>query len=90
MSGVRGAGVIEPRGARSKIRSTGSVAIIAISTRRTEGRGSGCKTACEGDKRCRAWTYVRPGYSGAAARCYFKKRITAAAMKPCCISGVVR
>ena len=49
-----------------------------------------CKKACEEDNRCRAWTYVRPGYSGVAARCYLKDRITRPRHKPCCISGVVR
>ena len=24
-----------------------------------------CKQACEGENRCRAWTFVRPGYVGA-------------------------
>jgi hypothetical protein len=52
--------------------------------------GKGCQAACEGDKRCRAWTYVRPGYSTPAARCYLKSRITKPRRKPCCISGVVR
>jgi hypothetical protein len=33
---------------------------------------------------------VRPGYSGVAARCYLKDRITRPRHKPCCISGVVR
>jgi len=49
-----------------------------------------CKKACEDDNRCRAWTYARPGYVGAAARCYLKDRITRPRRKPCCMSGVVR
>jgi hypothetical protein len=52
--------------------------------------GKACKDACEGEDRCRTWTYVRPGYLGAAARCYLKERITTPRRKPCCISGVVR
>jgi hypothetical protein len=46
--------------------------------------------ACDADNKCRAWTYVRPGYIGAAARCYLKDRITRPRPKPCCVSGVVR
>jgi hypothetical protein len=49
-----------------------------------------CKKACEGENRCRAWTYVRPGYLGAAARCYLKDKIKPPRRKPCCVSGVVR
>jgi hypothetical protein len=90
VSGVRGAGVIEPR--------TGP---IEFSIDRTGGdyrsfdtmrdaAGAPCAAACEADNRCRAWTYVRPGYIGSSARCYLKDRVTRPRRKPCCISGVVR
>lgn len=49
-----------------------------------------CKETCEGENRCRAWTYVRPGYLGPTARCYLKDRIKPPRRKPCCMSGVVR
>ena len=49
-----------------------------------------CNKACEDENRCRAWTYVRPGYHGAAGRCFLKDRVTPPRRKPCCISGVVR
>jgi hypothetical protein len=49
-----------------------------------------CKQACEDESRCRAWTYVRPGYFGPSARCYLKDRIKRPRRKPCCMSGVVR
>jgi hypothetical protein len=49
-----------------------------------------CKRTCEGENRCRAWTYVRPGYLGPLARCYLKDRIKPPRRKPCCMSGVVR
>jgi hypothetical protein len=49
-----------------------------------------CKQACEAEDRCRAWTYVRPGYIGRTARCYLKEKITRPRRKPCCVSGVVR
>jgi hypothetical protein len=49
-----------------------------------------CKQACEGENRCRAWSYVRPGYGSPAARCYLKEKITPPRRRPCCMSGVVR
>jgi hypothetical protein len=49
-----------------------------------------CKKACEGDNRCRAWSFARPGYGGPTARCYLKEKITAPKRRPCCMSGVVR
>ena len=52
--------------------------------------GKTCQMACEADGRCRAWTYVRPGYIGASARCFLKSQIKPPRRKPCCISGVVR
>ena len=52
--------------------------------------GEPCAKACEADKRCRAWTYARPGYVGPSARCFLKNRIRPPRRRPCCISGVVR
>jgi hypothetical protein len=49
-----------------------------------------CQKACEGDNRCRAWSFTRPGYGGPTAKCYLKDRITAPRRRPCCMSGVVR
>ncbi len=49
-----------------------------------------CKKACEDENRCRAWTYVRPGYIGPTARCYLKDKVKPPRRKPCCMSGVVR
>jgi hypothetical protein len=49
-----------------------------------------CKQACEGENRCRAWSFARPGYGGPTARCYLKEKITAPRRRPCCMSGVVR
>jgi hypothetical protein len=49
-----------------------------------------CKQTCESENRCRAWTYVRPGYAGPAARCYLKDKIKPPRRKPCCMSGVIR
>ena len=90
ISGVRGAGVIEPR--RGPIEY--SIDRLGGDYRSFETApdpaGAACNAACAADKRCRAWTYVRPGYIGASARCYLKDRITRPRHKPCCISGVAR
>jgi hypothetical protein len=52
--------------------------------------GDACKAACEGDDKCRAWTYARPGYAGSAPRCFLKNQIKPPARRPGMISGVVR
>jgi hypothetical protein len=90
VSGVRGAGVIEPRKGPLEFsidRYGGDYRYFEVEPDPT---GATCKTVCEDESKCRAWTYVRPGYIGASARCYLKSRITRPRHKPCCISGVVR
>jgi hypothetical protein len=90
VSGVRGAGVDEPhRGAVefSIDRLGGDYRYFDIPP---DPSAAACRAACEGENKCRAWTYVRPGYIGASARCYLKDRIKPPRRKPCCISGVVR
>ncbi len=90
VSGVRGAGVIEPRRGpiEYSIDRTGSdYRNLDIAP---DSEGAPCKATCDGESRCRAWTYVRPGYIGPSARCYLKDKITRPHHKPCCISGVVR
>ena len=90
MSGVRGTGVIEPRQGvieYSIDRVGGDYRALEVAP---DPAGTTCKSACEGDNRCRAWTYARPGYGGPAPRCYLKDRITRPRHQPCCISGVVR
>jgi hypothetical protein len=47
-----------------------------------------CQQACAEDANCRAFTYVKPGYQGANARCYLKSGIPDATNNECCISGV--
>lgn len=89
VSGVKGAGVIEPRKGGTEFsidRFGGDYKNFEMNE---PGEGA-CKAACEGDNRCRAWTYSRPGYSGANARCYLKEKLTRPSTKPCCISGVIR
>jgi hypothetical protein len=90
VSGVRGAGVVEP--GRGPIefsidRPGGDYRNLDVTP---DPAGGPCKVACEAENKCRAWTYVRPGYIGPAARCFLKDRITRPRHKPCCISGVVR
>ncbi len=90
VSGVKGAGVIEPRLGTTEF----SIDRLGGDYRNFElppdATGAACGEACSADKRCRAWTYVRPGYIGPSARCFLKDRITRPRHKPCCISGVVR
>jgi len=90
VSGVRGAGVIEPRRAPLEYsidRNGGDYRNIDVAP---DAAGAPCKAACDAENKCRAWTYVRPGYIAPAARCYLKDKITRPRHKPCCISGVVR
>jgi hypothetical protein len=90
VSGVRGAGVIEPQ-----------IGAIEYSIDRFGGdyrwfetpadaKGKACAEACQSEQRCRAWTYRRAGYGAASARCFLKDAIKAPRHRPCCISGVVR
>ena len=90
VTGVRGAGVIEPRRGPIEYSIDRTGGDYRNFDTATDAAGAGCMTACQGDNRCRAWTYVRPGYIGASARCYLKSKIARPRHKPCCISGVVR
>jgi hypothetical protein len=91
VSGVRGAGVIEPQGGPIEFaidRAGGDYRHFDLPADNT---GKACQLACEAEEGCRAWTYLRPGYTGnASAACYLKDRITRPVRRPCCISGVVR
>lgn len=90
VSGVRGAGVLEPHGRgleSSTDRPGGDYRNFEIKGNAGEEH---CKAACTGDNRCRAWTYARPGYAGRQARCFLKKEIKPPHRKPGFISGVVR
>jgi hypothetical protein len=90
VSGVRGAGVIEPRGSPIEFaidRVGGDYRQIELPPDPT---GRTCQLTCEAEEGCRAWTYLRPGYVGQAAYCYLKDTITHPTRRPCCISGVVR
>jgi hypothetical protein len=90
VSGVRGAAVIEPRLGELEYSIDRVGGDYRSFDTGAEARGKTCAAACQGDSRCRAWTYRRPGYGTAAARCYLKDAIKPPRHKPCCISGVVR
>jgi hypothetical protein len=47
-----------------------------------------CRKACDDDAKCIAYTYVKPGVQGPAARCYLKDPAPAAQANGCCVSGV--
>jgi PAN domain-containing protein len=90
VSGVRGAGVIEPRLGELEY----SIDRVGGDYRSFEtapdARGKACAEACHNDAHCRAWTYRRPGYGTATAHCYLKDAVKPPRPRPCCISGVVR
>jgi hypothetical protein len=90
VSGVRGAGVVEPRSGALEFsidRVGGDYRYFEVPA---DPKGEACKAACEADNKCRAWTYVRPGYITPFPRCYLKDKLKPPRRKPCCISGVVR
>lgn len=90
VSGVRGAGVVEPRNSALEVetdRLGGDYRNVEVGA---DPKGATCKAACEADNKCRAWTYARPGYIGKAARCFLKDHVKPPRRKPGFISGVVR
>jgi hypothetical protein len=90
VSGVRGAGVVEPRsdGVENSIDRPGGD-LRNFELKAGEGEEV-CKAACTADNKCRAFTYARPGYTGREARCFLKKDIKPPRRKAGFISGVVR
>lgn len=90
VSGVKGAGVIEPQDGRAEIgidRAGGDFQTLDLAA---DATWQTCKASCEGESRCRAWTFLRAGYIGPAPRCYLKDRIVPPRRRPCCVSGVVK
>jgi hypothetical protein len=90
VSGVKGAGLVEARIGPVEMsidRNGGDYRSFELASDPT---GESCKKACEAENRCRAWTYLRPGYGSATARCFLKAQIKPPRRKPCCMSGVVR
>ena len=47
-----------------------------------------CADACAKDSRCKAYTYVKPGYQGNNARCWLKDSVPRKTTDDCCVSGV--
>ena len=91
VSGVRGAGVIEPHreGVESSIdRFGGDYRNFELKS--GEDGDEACKAACTTDNACRAWTFARAGYVGRQAHCFLKKEIKPPRRKPGFSSGVVR
>jgi len=90
VSGVRGAGVVEPRTSAYEVetdRQGGDYKTVEVAT---DAKGETCKAVCDADNKCRAWTYARPGYIGKSARCFLKDHVKPPRRKPGFISGVVR
>lgn len=90
VSGIKGAALTNPRinGVEFSIdRVGGDYRNVEVAP---DPAGKTCMNACQADSRCRAWTYLRPGYAGPAARCYLKDRVTRPRHRPCCVSGVIR
>ncbi len=57
-----------------------------VSTSNTDALG--CRDSCDRDPRCRAWTWVRPGYQERNAVCWLKAGVPGRIWNVCCISGV--
>lgn len=90
VSGVRGAGVVEPRNGSIETsidRFGGDYRNFDLNDGDSD---EVCKSACAADNKCRAWTYARPGYVGRDAHCFLKKEIKPPRRKAGFISGVVR
>jgi hypothetical protein len=90
VSGVRGAGVVEPRNSAIETsidRFGGDYKNFDV---KSKDGDDACKAACTADNKCRAWTYARPGYAGKEAHCFLKKDIKPPRRKAGFTSGVVR
>ncbi|RWM38868.1 PAN domain-containing protein [Mesorhizobium sp.] len=46
-----------------------------------------CKSACEADTNCKAWTYVKSGVQGPKAICWLKSAVPPPTPNGCCVSG---
>lgn len=90
VSGVRGGGVIEPRGGPTEFGIDRFGGDYRSFETPLQSNGESCAEACANEPRCRAWTYLRPGYGIPTPRCYLKSRVTPPRRRPCCVSGVVR
>jgi hypothetical protein len=90
ISGVRGAGVVEPRN-RAVETSIDRAGGDYRSFELKDGEDDQvCKAACTAENKCRAWTYARSGYVGREPHCFLKKEIKPPRRKAGFSSGVVR
>jgi len=90
VSGVRGAGVVEPRN-RAVETSIDRLGGDYRSFELKDGEDDeACREACTAENKCRAWTYARPGYVGREPHCFLKKEIKPPRRKAGFSSGVVR
>src|ERR1700754_4422624 len=90
VSGVRGAGVVEPRnpGVETSIdRVGGDYKNFELKSGESD---EACQSACTGDNKCRAWTFARAGYVGREAHCFLKKEIKPPRRRAGYTSGVLR
>jgi hypothetical protein len=90
VSGVRGAGVVEPRNRSVETsidRAGGDYRSVEL---KSDEGDEACHAACVADNKCRAWTYARPGYVSKAPHCFLKKEIKPPHRRAGFISGVVR
>ncbi len=46
-----------------------------------------CEWKCMQDRRCKAWTFVKPGYQGQYSRCWLKHSVPRLVRNNCCDSG---
>jgi hypothetical protein len=46
-----------------------------------------CETSCVHDARCKAWTWVKKGIQGPAARCWLKASVPQPVPDKNCVSG---
>jgi hypothetical protein len=90
VSGVRGAGVIEPQAGAIEYSIDRFGGDYRSFETPADPKAKACADACQSEPKCRAWTYRRPGYGAAVARCFLKDTIKPPRHRPCCISGVVR
>jgi hypothetical protein len=90
VSGVRGAGVIEPKIGEIEYSIDRYGGDYRAFETPADPKAKACADTCQAENRCRAWTYRRPGYGTSTAHCYLKEAIKPPHRRPCCISGVVR
>jgi hypothetical protein len=90
VSGVRGAGVIEPKIGELEYSIDRYGGDYRSFETPADPKAKACADTCQAENRCRAWTYRRPGYGTPTAHCYLKEAIKPPHRRPCCISGVVR